>query len=143
MMTNASLFSMEHGPVLSEVYSLMTGKIAGSAWTANVEHVSYNPDTGSSNHLRLRESADLDPADHLSKNALKIVDSVWQDYGSMTKWKLRDLTHDFGEWNKEAEVRKTSIPLPLIDVFRMGFRLPDELAEARAQEAEYFRELGR
>jgi uncharacterized phage-associated protein len=139
MLTDSRLVSMEHGPVLSDVYALMSGQTTGDTWHENISTVPFCADSKESNHIRLLSHAALDPTDHLSRNAIALVDHIWARYGFRSKWSVRDLTHRFGEWNPEAEEKETSIPLTLHDVFSKGFQLPEEEALRRAQEAEYFR----
>ena len=36
--------------------------------------------------------------DELSEAELHLVDQVFEQYGHLNNWELRDLTHEFGEW---------------------------------------------
>jgi uncharacterized phage-associated protein len=104
--------SMPHGPVNSVTYEYMNGM--------------YDPDeAGWSEFLRDRENhnialakADLSPddLDELSDADVQCADAVWQEFGHMTQWELRDWTHDprnIPEW-EDPNGGSTVIPLQRI-----------------------------
>lgn len=82
------LVSMPHGPVLSRTLgALKMEDAAPDAWTAWVRH------TGGHN-FRLADGANIDAAGRLSDADIAIIDDVWDRFGTMAPWQLRDWTHD-------------------------------------------------
>jgi uncharacterized phage-associated protein len=104
--------SMPHGPVNSLTY----GYIAGD----------YDPDVcGWSDFLQDREDHEIaltregitaTDLDELSDADIACADAVWDRFGHMTKWQLRDWTHDprnIPEW-EDPDGGSTEIPLQRI-----------------------------
>lgn len=104
--------SMPHGPVNSMTYDYVSG-------------VYDTEECGWSDFLRDREnhdialaSRDIDPdaLDELSEADIECADAVWERFGHMTKWQLRDWTHDprnVPEW-EEPNGGSAIIPLQRI-----------------------------
>lgn len=89
--------SMKHGPVNSETYSMINGECDPAI-------------TGWSEFLRDREDHNLSLArpdlteydlDELSDADIEVLNAVWDRFGHMSKWQLRDWTHvqaNLPEW---------------------------------------------
>lgn len=86
--------SMQHGPVLSNTLNLMDGDVESKPhgweyWISDKEN----------HELSLRISFTQEMLDELSKAELKILDHVWDKFGLMGKWEIRDWTHEHcAEW---------------------------------------------
>ncbi len=104
--------SLPHGPVNSLTYSYIAGD--------------YNPDEcGWSDFLRDRENHNIaladprltsDDLDELSEADVACADAVWERFGHMNQWQLRDWTHDprnVPEW-EDPKGGSTEIPLQRI-----------------------------
>lgn len=81
--------SMKHGPVNSETYSMINGESDSLA-------------SGWSDFLRDREDYNLalarpdiseEDLDELSDADIEVLNTVWDRFGHMNKWQLRDWTH--------------------------------------------------
>lgn len=88
--------SMPHGPVLSNTLNLMDGDVESKpdGWeywiSAKENHELSLSDQSATNEILF---------DELSKAELKILDRVWNDFGRMGKWEIRDWTHkNCAEW---------------------------------------------
>lgn len=88
--TGDRLVSMPHGPVLSKTLDLINGyeqrvEDGWEAWISDRE-----------NHtVALRERGALGTnLDELSAAEMDVLNRVWQQFGHMDQWALRDYTHD-------------------------------------------------
>lgn len=88
------MVSMPHGPVLSMTLNLMDGDVESGpgGWEAWI--------SAKENHeLSLRQSLNADSLDELAPAELEVLHTVWQQFGAMGKWEIRDWTHDHcPEW---------------------------------------------
>lgn len=90
---NDELVSMKHGPVTSATLDCINGAAPESdAWDEFV--------TDRANHMVGLAQAFEDAAfDELSEAELETLYAVWDRFGSMTKWQIRDWTHEnLPEW---------------------------------------------
>jgi uncharacterized phage-associated protein len=119
--------SMPHGPVNSMTY----GYVAGD----------YDPDlTGWSEFLLDRENHNIalandaiqaDDLDELSDADIECADAVWEAFGRMNQWQLRDWTHNphnVPEW-EDPQGGSTVIPLQRI-LNAVGVPNAEKFAEA-------------
>ena len=96
--------AMEHGPVLSKVLDFLTERQDISQWRQFFRRDGYDA-------VML-----ADPGrDDLSDFAVQTLDAVFQEYQDHGKWEIRDLTHDFPEWQKN-DPGKSSREIPLRDI---------------------------
>lgn len=88
------LVSMPHGPVLSQTLNLMDGDVESGpgGWEQWI--------SGKENHeLSLRASLDLAALDELAPAERDVLAHVWQQFGHMGKWEIRDWSHrNCAEW---------------------------------------------
>lgn len=109
-------FSLPHGTAISPVLNLMQ-RIEGwddpSIWT---EHLTKN-----GNEMGL-----LKPAgdDELSEAEVQLVDQIFDKYGRLNKWELRDLTHEFGEW---TDPHGSAIPIGIDEILHHVGKSGDEI----------------
>ncbi len=135
--TQSHFFSMQNGPVLSEVYDLY--KNGGEIWDKHVKFVPYRRGVCPENHLELL--VPFDSASVLSVAELKILEAVWEKYGHKSKWNLVDITHTFPEWDPDAATHKTAFPITLVEIFQKGFHEPVDIARSKAEDIEYYSDL--
>lgn len=88
------LVSMPHGPVLSQTLNLMDGDVESQPggweeWISDKEN----------HELSLRNPLNLNTLDELAPAEIDILKSVWEKFGAMSKWEIRDWTHQHcAEW---------------------------------------------
>lgn len=106
------MVSMDHGPALSMTYNLICGAVGGESgivwdeWIKDRENhdVSLNRDF---------ERSDLD---HLSNADLEVLQAIWDQFGHMDQWQLKDYTHkNCGEW---VDPDGSSNPITFLTVLR-------------------------
>jgi len=95
-----SYVSMNHGPVLSLTYNLIKGEVQSDSWQSSLQKVGFD--------LKLIGPA---PEPGFSEADEEILVRVFKQYEHMDKWTVRDLTHDFPEWEHPHGSSK-AIPLP-------------------------------
>lgn len=110
---------MKHGPVLSQTYDLMVAEEAPGEHSYWREHISEPKNYAI--HLRGEP-----PEGALSPAQEQLLDEVFEEFGSMDKWQLVELTHTLPEWE---DPHGSSLPLALRDVLR-GAGVDDEEADA-------------
>ncbi len=107
------LCSMEHGPILSHTLNHMNGLRESSpdgwdSWIsdrANHELALVKPITDVRNDLDLLSDADIE-----------ILEELWNGFGALTAFELRDYTHDAcAEWE---DPENSSIPIPYSRLLR-------------------------
>lgn len=103
------LVAMPHGPVNSQTYDCIQGAVDRAGWNEWVsERVGHD--------LTLRKPITRDALDELSNAELAALSAVWERFGPMPKWTLRDWTHDnCAEWR---DPNGSSRPIEYIDVLR-------------------------
>ena len=88
------LVSMPHGPVLSQTLNFMDGDIESQPggwedWISDKEN----------HELSLRHPFNLKTLDELAPAEIDVLKSVWEQFGAMDKWEIRDWTHqNCAEW---------------------------------------------
>lgn len=116
------MVALPHGPVLSMTLNLMDGDVesAPNGWESWI--------TGKENHeLSLKNNITVDELDELSQADLDVLKSVWAKFGHMSRWEIRDYTHDHcKEWK---DPNGSSMPISYSQVFRALGRKDDEAAE--------------
>lgn len=139
LITGAKFTSMQKGPVLSEVLDLMRGRRTSETWNRCIAFTEHRGEGTPSNCCTLK--CDLDVTEHLSGAELDLLAHVWEKAGRKSKWSLVELTHQFPEWDESCRASKTSKPIPLETIFRLGFGESPETARARAEDIEYFEKV--
>ena len=118
--------SMNKGPVLSQVYSLISdGDGPGNKWD---EWIRDDRD----HTVSLRQSLDdIYELTELSRADIKAMDTVYDEYGHWNRFKLCDETHRIcREWQNPYG---SSIPIKIQDIFR-ALGKSEEEAEILARE---------
>lgn len=124
------MVAMPHGPVLSMTLNLMDGDVesAVNGWESWI--------TGKENNeLSLKHNVTVDDLDELSQADLDVLESVWAKFGRMTRWEIRDYTHDHcPEWK---DPNGSSMPISYDQVFRaLGHKCEDAAELGARIEAE-------
>jgi len=116
--------SMDHGPVLSEVYSHISKSLwvpTAGIWDRHVEN------TGARD---VELSADATPAE-LSRAEIEILVQVCRRFRGMTDSQVRNESHRLPEWRDPGGSAETIPARRIIE----GLGLPPEEVESRACEA--------
>ena len=107
-MSGDKFVSMPHGPVLSETYSLISGETEGY-WNELIKgEADYE--------LSLAHNIEIDDLDELCLAEMKILDKVFDEFGKMNRWEIRNYTHTHcTEWQ---DPNGSSFPIKPEDIFR-------------------------
>ena len=120
-----SPFSMPHGPVLSKTLYLIDGVVESQpdgwdCWVSDKEN----------HEVSLRQSFTRNDLDELSDTDIDVLESVWQKFGHMGKWEIRDYTHDnCSEW---IDPNGSSTPIPARRIFKALGKSDEEANELSA-----------
>lgn len=139
LICGARFFSMQHGPVLSEVYDQMKGNEPSTLWSQCIRFEPYSGPGTSDNRCVLVDPIEV--SDYLSTHEIGLLSDVWNRYGVKDKWSLVQLTHTFPEWNCNCQQTKSSSPIALDTILKLGFNRQPDVADAQAAEVEYFESL--
>jgi len=123
--THDSYFSMPHGPVLSFTLDRINEPEGseGAYW-----HTLIGPKQDNEVSLVTEDV----PADQLSPAEEELIDRIFAEYGQMSRWQLRDVTHRLPEWQ---DPRGSSVRIDPADILRHeGF--PEEDINEIAEELE-------
>lgn len=124
-MTGDTLYSMEHGPILSSTLNhinnfIESGPDGWDSWISD----------RSNREVALRIDDPIPKLKQLSDADLDILQDIWGQFGKMTAGQLRNYTHDnCGEWE---DPNQSSTLIPYRRLFRcLGFDVDvsDELNE--------------
>ncbi|MFZ2452553.1 MAG: Panacea domain-containing protein [Methylovulum miyakonense] len=88
------LVSMPHGPVLSMTLNLMDGDIESrpDGWESLIS-------TKENHELALKTELQADTLDELSKADTDVLETIWQQFGKLSRWQIPDYTHQHcPEW---------------------------------------------
>ena len=112
-MIGDALFSMEHGPVLSHTLNHMNGlrDSTPDGWDSWVN------DRADHELALAREITDVRvDLSILSDADLDILQNIWAEYGHLSKYDIRDLTHKLCEEWEDPET--SSVPIPYSRLLR-------------------------
>ncbi|HIC8860085.1 TPA: Panacea domain-containing protein [Aeromonas hydrophila] len=127
------MVSMPHGPVLSQTLNLIrAGGEHADGWNEWI--------SGEANYeVAIRRNvSDRNDFDLLSDVDLEILTKVWHEFGHMTRYQIRDYTHDHcPEWQ---DPRGSAYPIKEEDLFLAVGKSP-EVAGAMAQHLREQRQL--
>lgn len=128
------MISMDHGPVLSSALNLTNGLLSGPVAEQWDSWISDRAD----HRVSILQEVTRENLDHLSDADLEVMDAVWVQFGQMTKWEIRDYTHnELGEWR---DPKGSSLPINAIDLLR-ELGKSDEESESIAQDIREQREI--
>lgn len=126
-LTGDLVVAMPHGPVLSLTLNYINGDLESSedgweSWISDRENheVAFRP-----------RPAGRDELDELSPADLDVLARVWQRFGSMSKYQIRDYTHDHcPEWDDPLGSSK---PISFQRIFEALGRTQEEAAALAAR----------
>ena len=100
--------SMDHGPVVSRIYSLITEEIPKPVWA---EYISAPM---GEYEVQLQRGA---PTDRLSRAEERLIEEIHREYGHRSRWDLVNYLHTLPEWKSP---NGSSIPIHLRDILEAG-----------------------
>lgn len=117
--------SMPHGPVTSQIYDLLIGdEIEKPFWE---QYISAPRDY----QVSLLKEA---PADKLSRAEEALIQEIFERYGRMNRWEIRDLTHRLPEWK---DPHGSSFPIEIREILAaQGFSVEEVAAILKELNAE-------
>ena len=125
------MVSMPHGPVNSQTYECIKGAVDCPGWEEWIADREGHA-------VSVRKLASRDALDELSDAEIETLQAVWQRFGTMGKWEIRDWTHNHcAEWH---DPDGSSLPIACADVFRALGR-DDAMAEELAGHVEAHRQI--
>ena len=125
--------SMPQGPVNSMTLRLVNGEIEDAGWSELIEdRANYE--------LAITDAGKTCEWDELSDAEIACLDKVWQDFGHMDKYVLRDWTHDPNNVPEWEDPNGSSSPIP---VRRILQNLGVQNADAHSQVIDDHRRINR
>lgn len=121
-------YSLPHGPVLSKTLELTNGAIESSegGWSCWI--------SDSDNYeVTNRQDAARPALDELSDADIEVLDKIWQQFGHMTRWQIRDYTHDKRHVPEWEDPEGSARPISLSKVMQAVGRSPDQIQNDLAQ----------
>lgn len=120
--TGDRFVSMPHGPVLSQTYdAISTG--GNAEWEDIIED-------RADREVALRNGPHN--WDELSPYELRVLDAVYEKFGHLSRWAVRDYTHSLPEWR---DPQGSSLPIDPVEILRDEGKSP-ELIEDYVGDAE-------
>lgn len=107
-----AMYSLKEGPILSRTLDFVNGIEESSPggwddWIADRDNREVEVKNTNFQRAQLDELSDAD---------IEVLESVWEKFGHMNKWEIRDYTHDHcPEWKDPQGGR---LPLPYRDVLQ-------------------------
>jgi uncharacterized phage-associated protein len=99
--------SMPHGPVLSFTLDRINDSPSPRETSYWHRFISERRE----NEVALL--GDVPPRDQLSPAEEQLLDAVWQEFGKMNQWDLRDYSHTLPEWR---DPKGSSLPIEIRDI---------------------------
>jgi uncharacterized phage-associated protein len=122
-LTYDAYVSMPHGPVLSGTLDRINER---ENYEAGYWDTYIAPKQNNEVSLRRRDQV---PNDQLSPIEEQLIDEVFQKYGRLSRWELRDLTHRLPEW---TDPQGSMLPIAPADILRSEGYTDDDIAEMQA-----------
>lgn len=118
--TGDDYFGMSHGPVPEKAYDIIKAALSKQTPVLPPDLAQYLDVDFDRQYPRFVAKAAPD-MDVLSESDVEVIEEVFNEYGRLSAWKLRDLTHEEPEVRESDEaLKKTnrkSVPIPLIRFF--------------------------
>jgi uncharacterized phage-associated protein len=114
-------YSMPHGPVLSFTLNRINGDLAPgeeSYWNTYIAE-------WRSHEVGLRNRPKC-PTDQLSPAEEELINKVFEQYGKMSRWELRDFSHTLPEWQ---DPQGSSAPIEHQDILRLSGMSDEEIQQ--------------
>ena len=119
--TNDKYYSLDYGPVLSNVLNLINlgPRFENGSWSVFI--------SAPTNYMV--ELVDEPGISELSQAEVDLIDETFASYGKLSKWDLVELTHGLQEW-KDPE--GSAIPISIEDILEATGMKADEARETAA-----------
>lgn len=121
--TTDRYLSMDNGPVVSRIYSLIREEPAPGAdpvWT----HFISAP-------TNYEVSLSVEPEiDELSAAETALIHEIFATYGKLSRWELVELSHSLAEWQ---DPKGSAIPIEYRDILRAGNKTESEIAAIESE----------
>jgi len=119
--------SMELGPVLSTIYDLTKGRA--------LEHRPFwSPFISDADEQTNQVCLKAEPSrDHLSKNEMRLIESVYEQFKGLTWIQMKNHCHSFPEYE---EVGKSSKTIPLENILSAVGKTQDQIKEIEKAQRE-------
>ena len=124
-LTGDRLISMRHGPVLSETYDLFKVGCQSSEWDKWIAG-DKNFELSFKKMDQVNPSDPLDLFDCLSNAEVEIFDQIYEKYGHLTRWQLRDLTHTKECCPEWSDPEDSVIPISIKAILTMHGKTEEE-----------------
>ena len=118
--------SMDRGPVLSHVFSLITDEPdpkTESLWS----QVISEPE-----RYEVQLNQEIEP-EELSDAEVELLDEIFNRYGKMSRWELVEFTHRLPEW---TDPEGSAVSISYRDILWAGGKTESEVAAIEAELAE-------
>jgi uncharacterized phage-associated protein len=109
--------SMDHGPVVSRIYKLITEDIPKPVWAKYVSAPMGEYE------VELKPNADP-PTDRLSRAEEELIGEIYSQYGHQNRWNLVDYMHTLPEWQ---DPHGSSVPISVRQILEAGGEDEDEI----------------
>ena len=116
--------SMTHGPVLSQTYNQMVAEESPDETPSYWRSLISGPENY---EVSLRVANP--PHDQLSPAQERVLDDVFREYGTLTRWQIVALVHTLPEWR---DPHGSSIPISLRELLAAGGVDESDAAEIEA-----------
>jgi len=115
--------SMDRGPVVSRIYSLINEGAPPGVESVWEKHISP-PENYEVFLRREPEPSELSPAEEA------LIDGVFLKFGRMSRWELVDYCHELPEWkNPEG----SALPIDTSDILRASGKSREEIGEIEGE----------
>lgn len=133
--TGDKMVAMPHGPVLSRTYDEIN---MGESIIPQLSSAWYKYVTEPQDYIVKNKQAAED--DQLSAYELQLLASVYNKFGGMNKWALRDYTHELPEW---TDPNGSSHPIEPETILRACGKSDEEIEQlcADAEDVYFIRNL--
>ncbi|MGH9568550.1 MAG: Panacea domain-containing protein, partial [Candidatus Angelobacter sp.] len=98
--------SMDHGPVVSRIYNLITDETPKPVWAEFV-----SAPLGEYEVELLKEA----PTDRLSRAEEKLLKEIYEQFGSKSRWELVEYVHTLPEW---VNPHGSALPISIRDILK-------------------------
>ena len=117
-------YSLPHGPVLSKTLDLTNGScepVPGGwdCWISDKED----------HQVAVRKEINRDVLDELSDADIEIIDSVWAQFGHMSRYQIRDYTHNKNHVPEWEDPHGSARPIPLNRILEAVGRNQNQVRE--------------
>lgn len=126
--TGDQMVSMPHGPVLSRTYDQIN---MGEPPETDEEAVHWYEYMTEPDGYTVRKKKDPE-TDQLSQYELDVLAEIYEKFGQMNRWRLRDFTHTLPEW---VDPRGSSLPIEPETILRAHGKSSTEI-ERMIEDAE-------